>query len=268
MLKNYFKIAWRSLTRSKWLGAINILGLTIGITAALLLFIVVQYELSFDKFLTNYDQIYRIVTHDTYENITDYTPGVANPFPDALIQEKLRFEKVVPVIANNDVQVNILKEDRADDLDKFKSKSLFFSTSEYLDLFDLEFIAGSAAVLDQPDQVILTRTEGDRFFGNWQNAQEKSIQLTNGVTLMVGAVVEDIPDNSNFYFNMLASFETIRSHQDLFGYELDEWGSTSSNFQVYVLMDPNNDLGLAQSQLSEFSKKHFALSWKKSSYYS
>jgi ABC-type antimicrobial peptide transport system permease subunit len=257
MLKNYFKIAWRSLTRSKWLGAINILGLTIGITAALLLFIVVQYELSFDKFLTNYDQIYRIVTHDTYENITDYTPGVANPFPDALIQEKLRFEKVVPVIANNDVQVNILKEDRADDLDKFKSKSLFFSTSEYVDLFDLEFIAGSAAVLDQPDQVILTRTEGDRFFGNWQNAQEKSIQLTNGVTLMVGAVVEDIPDNSNFYFNMLASFETIRSHQDLFGYELDEWGSTSSNFQVYVLMDPNNDLGLAQSQLSEFSKKHF-----------
>lgn len=257
MLKNHFKIAWRSLTRSKWIGAINILGLTIGITAALLLFVVVQYELSYDKFQTNYDHIYRIVTHDTYDNITDFTPGVANPFPDALIAEKLKFEKVVPVISHYEVQVNVLKEDDSRDFDKFKSESLFFSTPEYAGLFDLEFIAGSYSVLDQPDHVVLTESEAERFYGNWKNAQGKSLQLTNGVTLLVGAVVADIPENSNFGFNMLASFETIRSHQDEFGYDLKEWGSTGSNFQVYVSMDPNGDLALAQTQLDGFSKKHF-----------
>jgi predicted permease len=257
MLKNYFKIAWRSLTRSKWIGAINILGLTIGITAALLLFVVVQYELSYDKFQTNYDQIFRIVTHDTYENITEYTPGVANPFPDALIAEKLKFEKVIPVIAHSDVQVNVLKGNSSDNLDKYKSEVLYFSTSEYANMFDLEFISGGPEVLDQPDHIVLTKTEAERFFGNWENAQGKSIQLTNGVTFLVGAVVADIPENSNFDFDLMASYETIRSHQDEFGYELDEWGSTSSNFQVYVSMDPNSDLALAQSQLDGFSKKHF-----------
>ncbi|WP_194776846.1 ABC transporter permease [Pararhodonellum marinum] len=257
MLKNYFKIAWRSLTRSKWIGAINILGLTIGITAALLLFVVVQHELSYDKFLTKYDQIYRIVTHDTYENITDYTPGVANPLPDALMAEKLRFEKVVPVITYSDVQVNVLKGSNADDLDKFKSNKMFFSTSAYSGLFDLEFIEGSAAVLDQPGHVVLTRSEAARFFGSWENAVGKSLHLTNGVAILVGAIVADIPENSNFGFDLLGSYETIRSHQDEFGYDLEEWGSTSSNFQVYVQMDSNSDLALAQSQLLDFSKKHF-----------
>lgn len=257
MLKNYFKIAWRSLTRSKWIGAINILGLTIGITAALLLFVVVQHEMGFDKFQTNYDHTYRIITHETYDNIIESTPGVANPFPDALMAEKLRFDKVVPVIGNRDIQVNILSENNSADFEKYKVETLFFSTSEYGDLFDLEFLAGGPSVLDQPDHVVLSRSEGDRFFGNWKNAQGKSLQLTNGVTLMVGAVVEDVPENSNFDFDMLASYETIRSHQNEFGYELVEWGSTSSNFQVYVLMDPNSDLGLAQSQLADFSMKHF-----------
>lgn len=257
MLKNYFKIAWRSLTRSKWIGAINIFGLTIGVTAALLLFVVVQYELGYDKFQTNYDRVFRIVTHETYDNITDFTPGVANPFPDALVSEKLMYEKVVPVIAHGDVQVNVLKANVVESLDKYKTKRLFFTTSAYAEVFDVEFVSGSQEILDQPDHVILTRTEAERFFGNPESALGKSIQLTNGVTLMVGAVVADIPENSNFDFDMLASFETIRSHQDQFGYDLKEWGSTSSNFQVYVSMDPKGDLAMAQTQLDGFSKKHF-----------
>ena len=257
MLKNYFKIAWRSLARSKSIGAINILGLTIGITAALLLFVVVQYEMSFDKFRTHYSQIYRIVTHDTYDNITDYTPGVANPFPDALMAEKLAFEKVVPVVSNYNTQVNVPKGGNGDDIDKFKSERLFFSTSDYAGLFDLEFLAGTAPILDQPDQVLLTRKEAERFFGRWEDARGKTLQLTNGVGLLVGGIVDDIPENSNFGFDLIASFETIRSHQDEFGYDLEEWGSTGSNFQVYALLDPNTDLAYAQSQLSDFSKKHF-----------
>jgi predicted permease len=257
MLKNYFKIAWRSLTRSKWIGAINILGLTIGITAALLLFIVVQHELSYDKFQSNYNQIHRVVTHDTYENITEKTPGVANPVPDALMAEKGRFEKVVPVISHYNVQVNVQPDGNPSEINKFKSESLFFSTSEYADLFDLEFLAGSVAILDQPEMVVLTRAEADRFFGSWQNAQGKSLQLPNGVNLEVAAVVADNPENSNFNFDILVSYETLRSHQDVFGYDLGEWGSTGSNFQAYVLLDPNADLALIQSQLDDFSKKHF-----------
>lgn len=257
MILNYFKIAWRGLTRSKWIGLINILGLTIGISAALLLFLVIRYELSYDTFQTNYGHVYRIYTQDQIEDGLEYTPGVANPFPDALKAEKLAFDKVVPVMVHSEVQVNLPGAQSDLPLSKYKVETLFFSTSEYSSLFDLTFLSGSATILDQPSKVILSQSEADKYFGNWENAMGKSLALTNGVMLEVGGIVADLPENSNFGFDLLASYETIRSNQDIFGYDLTEWGSTGSNFQVYVLTNPRTDLAAAQAQLDAFSKKHF-----------
>ncbi|MCH7401220.1 ABC transporter permease [Belliella kenyensis] len=256
MLKNYFKIAWRSLIRSKWTGIINILGLTIGITAALLLFVVLQYELSYDKFLSHNDQIYRIVTHDQYDDIYDQTSGVANPFPDALMADPMSFEQVVPVVSHNYVQVNI-DNLNSGGIDKHRAESLFFTTPDFARLFEINFLIGNANALGQPDQVILPKSEAEKYFGSWKDAQGKALQLTNGVELEIAAVVEDMPENSNFGFKLLASFETIRSHQEAFGYDLAEWGSTGSNFQVYVKTNPATDFALIQSRLDDFSKKHF-----------
>jgi putative ABC transport system permease protein len=257
MLKNYLKIAWRSLVRSKWVGFINILGLTIGITAALLLFVVVAYETSYDKFQPNYDHIFRIYSHDKVEDGLETNPGVAYPVPDALMNDKLVFDKVVPIIVSSEVQVNIRKSDNSDTRDKYKVESVFFTNSEYQDLFELKFLAGSRDVLDLPDQVVLSRDEGDRFFGKWESSIGKTVELTNGVSLQVGGVVENSPHNSNFDFDLLASFESIRSHQNEFGFDLSGWGTTGSNIQVYVLTNPQTDLAEAQRQLDEFSKKHF-----------
>jgi putative ABC transport system permease protein len=257
MLKNYLKIAWRSLVRSKWVGFINILGLTIGITAALLLFVVVAYETSYDKFQPNYDHIFRIYSHDKVEDRLETNPGVAHSVPDALMNDKLVFDKVVPIIVSSEVQVNIRKSDNSDTRDKYKVESVFFTNSEYQDLFELKFLAGSRDVLDLPDQVVLSRDEGDRFFGKWESSIGKTVELTNGVSLQVGGVVENSPHNSNFDFDLLASFESIRSHQNEFGFDLSGWGTTGSNIQVYVLTNPQTDLAEAQRQLDEFSKKHF-----------
>jgi putative ABC transport system permease protein len=257
MFKNYFKIAWRGLVRSKWVGIINIVGLTIGITASLLLFIVVAFETSYDKFQPNYDHVYRVYTSDKVEDGLEANPGVAYPVPDALISEKLAFDKVVPIIVSSEVQVNIRKSENSETRDKYKVESLFFTNSEYQDLFELKFLAGSREVLDRPDQMVLSRDEADRFFGNWESALGKTVDLTNGVSFQIGGVVENSRHNSNFDFDLLASFESIRSHQDEFGFDLNGWGTTGSNFQVYVLTSPQTDLVEAQRQLDEFSKKHF-----------
>lgn len=257
MLKNYIKIAWRSLTRSKWIGLINILGLTIGITAALLLYIVVKYELSYDTFQKNYDQVYRIYTQNKIEDGLEFTPGVANPFPDALMSEKLAFDKVVPVIEHSEIQINVKELDSDQSQEKFKVEKIFFSTAEYADLFNLEVLSGEVKVLHQPDMVLLTQTEAEKFFGNWENALGETIELSNGVAFEVGGVVGDVPENSNFNFDLLASYESIRSHEDEFGYDLTSWGSTGSNFQVYVMINPDADMALVQNQLDVFSKYHF-----------
>lgn len=257
MLTNYLKIAWRGLTRSKWIGLINILGLTVGIAAALLLFLVIRYELSYDTFQSKYSQVYRIYTQDQAQDGLEFNPGVANPFPDALKAEKLAFDKVVPVMVQSEVQINLPGAQSDLPLAKYKAETIFFSTSEYSDLFDLTFLNGSSQILDQPGKVVLTQSEAEKYFSSWQNSLGKSLSLTNGVILEVGGVVADLPENSNFDFDLLASYETVRSNQELFGYDLSEWGSTSSNFQVYVLTNPNTDLASAQRQLDAFSKKHF-----------
>lgn len=84
MFRNYFKTAVRNLTRHKAYAAINITGLAVGIAACLLLFMVVRYELSYEKFQTNYHRIYRIVTKESYSDGEGYTPGVPYPALDAV----------------------------------------------------------------------------------------------------------------------------------------------------------------------------------------
>src|SRR3984957_13452384 len=84
MIKNYFKIAWRNIVRHKGYSAINIAGLTVGIAACLLIFVIVQYELSFDTFQPGYKSTYRIVTGTNREGSIFNNPGIAAPATEAL----------------------------------------------------------------------------------------------------------------------------------------------------------------------------------------
>src|ERR1041385_3907154 len=84
MIRNYTSIGWRNVKRNKVYAAINISGLAVGIAACILLFIVVRYELSYDKFQPNYSNIYRVVTQDKYSDGIDYTPGTPYPVLDAM----------------------------------------------------------------------------------------------------------------------------------------------------------------------------------------
>ena len=84
MFRNYLTIAWRNISRNKAYAAINILGLAVGIAACLLLFIVVKYELGYDKFQPNYKRIYRVVTQDKFSDGITYNPGIPVPALSAL----------------------------------------------------------------------------------------------------------------------------------------------------------------------------------------
>jgi len=79
MLKSNIKIAWRNIIRDRRTSLINLMGLSLGIASALILFAIVQYEWSYDRFHKNYDHIYRIVTETRYENSADYNAGI--PYP-------------------------------------------------------------------------------------------------------------------------------------------------------------------------------------------
>ena len=105
MIKNYFKIAWRKIVRHKAHTAINITGLALGIASALLIFIVVKYELSYDTFQKNYHNIYRVVTSSTHpDGSVDYNPGIPCPAYDALKADFPQLEKIVAINSSSDNQ--------------------------------------------------------------------------------------------------------------------------------------------------------------------
>jgi len=95
MLKNYFRIALRNIIRQKVFAGINITGLIVGIAACLLLFTIIKYELSYDKFQPDFHRIYHVVTQDKLSDGFKYTPGVPIPALDALRWICLRLELVV-----------------------------------------------------------------------------------------------------------------------------------------------------------------------------
>lgn len=256
MWKIYSKIAWRNLKKGKRVTLINILGLTLGITAAYLLFTVVSYELSYDDFQSNSDRIYRVVTQDEYVDGLDYTPGVSPPMPDALKSDLFGIEAIVPVV-NSSIFISTERAATNSGESKFIVEDAFFTTPEYASLFDVEVLAGNLQVLANPGQVVLTKTEAKRLFGSWENAFGKSILLSKRVEATVGAIVADIPENSNFQFNMLASYQTLGSNEAVFDYHFDEWGSFGSNFQLYVMLPESTDQSHINQQLIAFAEKNY-----------
>ncbi|MCE7056994.1 ABC transporter permease [Algoriphagus sp. AGSA1] len=256
MWKIYSKIAWRNLKKGKRVTLINVFGLTLGITAAILLFTVVGYELSFDKFQSHSDQIYRVVTQDEYSDGMSYTPGVSPPMPEALKADLSGIDAIVPVV-NSSVFVTLDDAVNSSGTTNFLVEDVFFTTGDYASLFDVEVLAGNLNTLNNPGQVVLTETEAKKLFGTWENALGKSVVLSKRIEASVGAIVADIPDNSNFKFNMLASYKTMESNEEVFDTYFDEWGSFGSNFQVYVKLPESGNADQVNKQLLAFAEKNY-----------
>src|ERR1043165_8095134 len=117
MIRNYFKIAWRNLLRHKAYSAINITGLAVGIAACLLIFVVVQYELSYDKFQKNYSRIYRIVSSTKHtDGSEENNPGVPVPAMAQLKTEIPQFEKITAIHSTYGSQVTALGDNPNSDV--------------------------------------------------------------------------------------------------------------------------------------------------------
>ncbi len=260
MLKNYFKIAWRNLLKHKAYTTINIAGLTTGITACLLIFLVVNYELSYDKFQKNYNRIYRVVTATSHrDGSEEHNPGIPCPAVEALKTDFPQFEKVAAINSAYGSQVTVLGEnpnaDPANSKKIIEDNGVAFIQPEYFDIFNAQWLEGNATALKEPGTIVLDKQTAVKYFGDWKNANGKYVKLDNTVVLKVSGIVEDAPLNSDFPLKLFISYETLKQYADKYGYS-KEWGSLSSNHQVYVLLPQNVTAASIQSQMPGFVKKH------------
>src|SRR5436190_423028 len=203
MIKNYFKIAWRSAIKQKGYSLINIVGLGIGIAACLLILQYVSFELSYENFHVNKNRIYR-VRQDRYDNgklSTQWAGGafaVGNSFKDA-IPEIEDYVKLVdnekPVIA--EVNNQPLKIDK-----------VFFASGSFFKVFTYPLIAGDkTTALKEPFTAALSKTSARKIFGT-TNVIGKTLELNRNSSYKITAVYEDAPFNTQIKPDILLSYAT------------------------------------------------------------
>ncbi|MCO4291836.1 ABC transporter permease [Solitalea sp. MAHUQ-68] len=257
MFRNYFKIAFRNLIRRKTYSLLNIAGLAIGIASCLLLFMVIRYELSYDKFQPNFNRIYHVVTEDKNSEGIDYTPGV--PFP-ALDAFRTDFPQVKTgaLFSLYGSQVTVLNNGKAVAEDKkfIEENGMCFCDPVFFEVFNFNWLAGNKEVLAQPNMVVLTQKMAEKYFGDWHTAIGQSVKLDNTITLKVAGILSNPPANTDFPLGLVASFITMKNNPSVYYYTTD-WGSTTSSFQVFMLLPEKVSAASINAQLKKFSLKHY-----------
>ena len=257
MVRNYFNIIFRNIIRQKAFSIINISGLAIGIASCLLLFTVIKYELSYDTFQPNYKKIYHVVTQDNFAEGINYNPGIPAAALDAL---RLQIPNVLFGCVNADYgsQVTVNKPDGTLSDKKFiEETGIFFCDPKFFNIFNYKWLLGNESVLSEPNTVVLTKKVAEKYFGNWDQALNKTITLDNSVSLKVAGIIHDVPLNSDFPLGVLVSYETLKNNGHRFFYSND-WNTLSSNFQVFALLPPNVKAETVDAQLRKFSKDNYS----------
>lgn len=256
MVSTYFKTAWRNIARNKSFVAINVFGLATGIASCLVLFIVIKYELSYNKFLPNHDQIFHVATSTTSSEGVDFNPGVPAPFLEAV---RLDMPDLLSggLSSSFGSQVTVLGKDAnavTSDKKFIEDTGVFFADPEFFKIFPYKWLSGNGDLLKDPDVTVLTQAMAEKYFGNWKEAVGQYIKLDNAISLKVVGVLENIPANTDYPLGVVTSYITYKNNPGGYGYNTD-WGSISSNNQVFFLV-PDKNLSKAETRLAALVKKN------------
>ncbi len=253
----YFKIALRNLLRNRKHALLNVLGLAVALAACIIIFLVLQFELSFDKHLKGYNSIYQVITKDTDANGENWSSGV--PFPAAkFLRKDFPQYQFGQLMANFGSQVTAKNKDGAVNGKKFiEEEGIFYADPEILKLFEAKFIAGNADALRQVNNIALNKTMAEKYFGSVGEAMGRRINFDNATNdYQVAAVYEDMPDATDFNIKIAAAYAGFETYNTPEGWPLEDWGSNTSNHQVYVQIPSSANVAAMDKQLALFEKKY------------
>jgi ABC-type antimicrobial peptide transport system permease subunit len=255
MIRNYFKTAFRSLFRNRNYTIINIVGLAVGIAVCTMIFIIIQFQSSFDNFHAKKDRIFRVLTeyhHADAANIF-YGKGVPFPMPKGLKTAFPQLEEVAPVYADHNDQLLIFNNNGLPSK-KFKEPNgVFFTEPSFFNIFDFPLLAGSSSSLKYPNNVLLAKETAEKYFGDWKAAMGKTIKINNADVLKVSGILAPIPANTDFQLKLVIAFGT--GFTGSYIAKSNDWDGTGSDFGCYILLPPNISVANFNTQLRAWSKK-------------
>lgn len=248
MLGNYFKIAWRNLLKNKAFSSINIMGLSIGISICFIIMLFVQDELSYDRFNTKADQIYRIVFKASINGGKIYEANVMPPVAAALKAEYPEVGEVTRLNVNGRTKVTY--KDKS-----FKENGLVLVDSNFFSVFTLPFIKGDPkTALMETKTIVLTKETAKKYFDG-EEPIGKLLEIDHEFFKVTG-VIDKIPANSHFHFDFFVSLSNLPYAKD------PSW--LSSGMFTYLVLKKGYDYKKLEAKFPGMVEKYMGPQIQKS----
>ena len=241
MIRNYLKVAVRTLLKNKGFTFINILGLALGLATCLLIIFYVVEELSYDRYNTKYDRIYRANTDITDNGTISSYALTPTPVADALNREFPEVEKAIRITPAYNIRFkkgnDIVREDGG----------TFYCEADIFDIFTFPMISGDPkTALTEPNSVVINESTATRYFNRTNVVGETLFLVTDSTTHKITGVMRDMPLQSHFKANFLMSCNPVGK---------GKWDRLSA-FSAYVLLKPATDYKRFETKFNALMKSN------------
>jgi len=249
MLKNCMKIAFRNIKRYKGYSFINIAGLAIGLASAILIFLWINFELSYDRFYENSSDLYQIINEQHLPSGNNRFYNTPGTLAQALKDARPEIRNVSRVVERVEIMLGMVNN-------RFLEKIRFVDPA-FVEMFSMEFVQGNPeTAFSQPNSIVLTENVSRKHFGE-ENALGKEILAGSDMSLLVTGVIKEMPVNSFLTSRCLISLTVLMD----MGWDIDNWAS--GNFYTYVHLKKEIDTEIFNEQIRDFYKE-YAPNWENS----
>ena len=241
MIRNYFKVALRSLLKSKFYSFINVIGLAVGLACCLLIVLFVRDELTYDQHFTDKERIYRTVMESQFGGNHFHLAFCPAPMAEAFENDYPEVEVATRMRTQGTFLVKRTQEN-------FKEENVVFADADFFQVFDRPFLHGDpSTALEKPNTLVLTAARAKHYFGD-EDPINQTLILDNEEEYLVTGVFEEFPANSHFHVDFILAMEGLEESKN------QVW--LSNNFLTYFKLREGSDIDALEAKMPDLVRKY------------
>ncbi len=250
-MTTFLRTAFRVFKKDKAFTFVNILGLTLGIMSAIIIFLVVKQEMSYDKFHTNLERIYRINAKSKQRGGFSFLTATPGPMAEALKSELPGIEASTCTFYKRSGNFMVEVEGRQQEFTETEGVALV--QPSFFSMFSYDVLAGNVSDLGLPDKVFLTESIAMKFFGTNDpfSAVGQALRIDNKYNVSVAGILTDFPPNTDFPFTILVSPETFKDEVDF-----TSWNRIDNSMNTYFMLEEKADTTGFKAQIDTLVTKN------------
>jgi len=248
MFKNYLKIAWRNLLKNKGFTLINIVGLSIGVAACILISVYIVHESSYDKAVANSENVYRLINRDIIDGKIDDGVHFSANMASTVAQDFAEVEKAGRIMDNGLFWGAGSNEIRIEGQQMQQHEEGFtYADQSIIDIMDIQMVHGEASsALNEPSTIVISKAISEKYFGD-ANPVGKSIYLNgnNDLPFRINGVMEDFASNSHMDYDFLITMKGVEFGEG----EQTRW--IQQNYQTYLTLRKDTDIAAFEKKMTD-----------------